>query len=253
MRRSLWLLSAGATALMLAACAPSTSSPPAPTATQTPPTETALPTATPPEATDTPAPDPTEMPTEVPTTAPPNEQVFAIVGAESEVRFVVGEILNGNPNTVVGATNGVSGEIVADYANTTTAQVRTLIVDLSGLRTDNGFRNRAIHDFILQTGNPAYRTATFVQTAISGLPPSVEVGQRYAFQITGNLAIHGVTQEVTFEAAVTPVSATRLEGTAFTTVRYADFGVSILRLPPQVASVEEEVRLEIDFVAVAGS
>ncbi len=252
MKHTMWLLSAGGMVLLLAACVPSAPIQPTATATQAPPTEAAFPTATPLEATDTPAPDPSETPTEIPTTAPPNEQVFTIIGAESEVRFVIGEILNGSPKTVVGTTNGVSGEIVADYANTATAQVRSLSVDLSGLRTDNGFRNRAIHDLILQTGNPSYRTATFVQTAISGLPPSVEVGQSYTFQITGSLTIHGVTREVTFEATVTPISATRLEGTASTTVRYADFGVSIPRLPPQVASVEEEVRLEIDFVAIAG-
>jgi len=251
MRHCAFTVSTGIVALVLAACASSTAVLPTPTPTDAPPlpTETATPTEAPLAATPTASPAPTE--TAIPTPAEAGERLFVIVEEETEVRFVIGEILNGSPKTVVGVTDGASGEIVADYANTATAQVRSLSVDLSGLRTDNGFRNRAIHDFILQTGNPAYRTATFVQTAISGLPPSVTIGESYRFQLTGNLTIHGVTKEVTFEATVTPVSATRLEGTAFTTVRYADFNVVILRLPAQVASVEEEVRLEIDFVAVA--
>jgi len=57
-----------------------------------------------------------------------------------------------------------------------------------------------------------------------------------------------VTREVTFDVTLTPVSETRLEGTATSTIRYADFGLSIPRVP-SVASVADEVRLEIDFVA----
>ena len=184
--------------------------------------------------------------------APAGEQVFVIVPAESEVRFVIDEVLNGSPKTVVGVTNGVSGEIAVDFADTSSAQVRALSVDLTGLETDNGFRNRALHDAILQTGRAEFATATFVQTGISGLPQSASVGETYTFQITGDMTIHGVTKPLTFDATVTPVSATRLEGSASVSVLYADFDVRILRLPAQVASVEDTISLEIDFVAVAG-
>jgi polyisoprenoid-binding protein YceI len=175
--------------------------------------------------------------------------LFQIVAGETEARFVIDEILNGAPKTVIGATGDVSGEIAADLADTSGAGV-SLTVDLSGLATDNNFRNRAIHDVILQTGDADYQFATFESTGFSGLPASVEVGTSYDFQITGNLTVHGVTRELTFDATVTPVSETRLEGTASATILYEDFDVSILRLPPQVASVEDTVRLEIDIVAV---
>ena len=58
-----------------------------------------------------------------------------------------------------------------------------------------------------------------------------------------------MTRSVTFAAVVTPVSETRLEGTASVTLPTADFDVRVLRLPPQVASVADIVTLEIDFVA----
>ena len=42
------------------------------------------------------------------------------------------------------------------------------------------------------------------------------------FQIVGDLTIRDVTRQATFEATVTPTSPDRLEGTATTTIRYAD-------------------------------
>ena len=66
------------------------------------------------------------------------------------------------------------------------------------------------------------------------------------------MTIHGVTQEETFEVTLTPVSETRIEGTAtLSDVTYADYGIHILRLPTQVASVEDTVTLELSFVAAA--
>ncbi len=104
----------------------------------------------------------------------------------------------------------------------------------------------------MQTGNPEFQFAEFVPTEISGLPERATIGQAYPLQISGDLSVKGTSSLVTFEGSVTPVSATRLEGTAFTTVRYEDLGVTIPRLPEQVASVDENVRLEIDIVALAG-
>jgi polyisoprenoid-binding protein YceI len=190
----------------------------------------------------------------VPADAPaePEGTTFALVPAESEARFIVNEILNGQPKTVVGATNAVEGTITADYANPPAVTLSAIRVDLSTLVTDNSFRNRAVRDMILETGNPAYQYAEFVMMGVSGLPDSVTLGQPFDFQITGNLTIHGVTREVTFDATVTPVSETRLEGVASYSTLYSDFDVFILRLPPQVASVEDQVILELEFVAEAG-
>jgi len=199
--------------------------------------------------------EPTGEMAETPTEEPMGEAaaagpVFQVTG-ESEARFLIGEVLNGNAITVVGATNAVSGEIVADYADTSSAQVSQIRVDLSTLATDNNFRNGAIHDFILQTGDPTNQYAEFTSTSISGLPASVTVDETYDVQITGNLTIHGVTQKVTFEGTITPVSDTRIEGMASLTITYGDYGVQVLRLPRQVASVEDMTTLEIDLVAVA--
>jgi polyisoprenoid-binding protein YceI len=130
--------------------------------------------------------------------------------------------------------------------------VGPIVVDLSTLATDKSFRNRAIHDVILETGSEANRFATFQLTSVEGMPSEVVLGTAYDLSLAGDLTIHGVTRPVTFAAVVTPVSETRLEGSASVSLPIGDFDVHVLRLPPQVASVGDVVTLEIDFVAEAG-
>jgi polyisoprenoid-binding protein YceI len=176
---------------------------------------------------------------------------LVILPEESEARFIIDEILNGADKQVVGVTNAVEGSITADQADPGSVSVSPIKVDLSNLTTDNSFRNRAIKDLILQTGDPVNQFATFEPTGYSGLPETITIGEPFSFQITGDLTIHGVTNQETFDVTATPVSETRLEGTAtLADLTYADYGVKILRLPAQVASVEDTVTLELFFVAV---
>jgi polyisoprenoid-binding protein YceI len=240
-RQTLLLAVLAIVALALAACGGSQSTP-----------EAAAPAAVEVEVqpTEAPAGAEAEMAAEEPQAAE-GQTVFTILPDESEARFLIGEVLAGNAITVVGATGDVEGQIVVDYANPQAATMSTIQVDMSTLKTDNGFRNSAIHDMILQTGNADFRHATFEATAITGLPERATAGQSFDVQITGNLTIHGVTREETFNATISPVSETRIEGLASLTVLYADYGVQILRLPQQVASVEEEVTLELEFAAEA--
>jgi polyisoprenoid-binding protein YceI len=208
------------------------------------------------EATPAPATDPSP---EAPTVNSPQEVtgaggeiVFRIVPDQSEARFLIDEVLAGSPKVVVGTTSDVSGEITGAFASPQSVSVGPIQVDMSTLRTDNSFRNRALHDAILQTGSEANRFALFQVTAIDGLPPEVVFGAPYELSLVGDLTIHGVTRPVVFAGVVTPVSESRLEGTASVSLPYSDFGIQILRLPPQVASVGDTVTLEIDFVAEPG-
>jgi polyisoprenoid-binding protein YceI len=174
--------------------------------------------------------------------------IFEIVQAESEARFLIDEVLNGSPNTVVGVTDQVAGEIAVYPDDPTRSRIGTIRVNARTLTTDNGFRNRAIKNRILNTD--AYEFVTFTPTELVGLPASAAVGESYAFQVVGDLTVRDVTRSVTFDATITPASDTRLEGNARTTILYPDFGISIPKVP-SVASVEDEVTLELDFVAVA--
>jgi polyisoprenoid-binding protein YceI len=172
--------------------------------------------------------------------------VMQIVQAESEARFIIDEVLNNAPKTVVGTTEQVAGEIAINPSDPSQSRVGVIQVNARTLVTDNDFRNRAIKNQILQTDQ--YEFVTFTPREIVGLPQSGEVGQSYTFQIVGDLTIRDVSREVTFDVTVTPVSESRVEGTASATILYADYGITIPQVR-QVASVDEDVRLEIDFVA----
>lgn len=183
-------------------------------------------------------------------------RVFEILPDESEARFEIGETLAGERITVVGTTSGaedVIGQIVIDTANPQAAQVGTMTVNLKTLETETGRpgdsqRDDAIRSRILRTNQPEYEFSTFVPTSVTGLPATVAVGEAFSFQVTGDFTLVDATNPTTFDITVTPISDTRIEGTATTVVRYADYGISI-NAPRQVADISDEVTIIIDFVA----
>lgn len=181
----------------------------------------------------------------------PNDtrSLFQIMPAESEVRFVIDETLLGNPKTVVGSTDEVAGDLLVDFQNPTNSQMGTIRVNVRTLETDNEFRTRALRGQILQADEAQFEFAEFTPTNLLNLPNTVTIGEAFSFQITGTLTLHGVSREVTFNATLLPVSESRIEGQAQTTVLYQDFGMTIPEAPG-VANVANEVQLEIDFVAV---
>ena len=264
------------TALLLAACgssdAPSPDQEEAPAAadTATPvrepdPTDTPepAPTDTPmPEPTDTPVPEPEPTdtpeaePEPAPTAAPMEEsesaedpgmgQVFVIVAEESEARFSIDEELLGQPKTVVGVTNAISGEIKVDAANPAASVIGPIQIEAGTFVTDNDRRNGAIRRFILQSNR--YQYITFSSTELSGMPDSVAVGDEVEFEVTGDLTVREVTNPVLFIVTLRVISESELSGSAATILVVEDYE---LRIPdvPSVANVGEEFIVEFDFVA----
>lgn len=228
------------TAIPLAAGSPSAQPSPSASASAAPATETA---SAAPTAESSAAPSASAA-------AASQEIVAQIVPEESEVRFVIDEVLNNAPKTVVGTTNQVAGEIAVDPGDPSKSRIGTIQINARTFVTDSQFRNRAIQNQILSTGD--YEFITFTPKQLQGLPAQGAPGQSYSFQVIGDLTIRDVTKEVTFDVTATPASNERLEGTATSTIRYADFGITIPQVR-QVASVDENVRLEIDFVAVPKS
>jgi polyisoprenoid-binding protein YceI len=217
------------------------------------PEPTVAPAATEPAAdpTATPAEEATAAPaaTATPAPAPAAEPaIFEIVQAESEARFIIDEVLRGSPVTVVGVTNQVAGQIAIDPTNPAATQLGEVRVNARTLATDNDFRNRAIKNQILDTNTHEF--VSFQPTELVGLPETATVGQPFTFQVVGDLTIRDVTQQVTFDVTVTPVSESRIEGLATTTFPYRDFGLAIPDVP-SVDTVADDVTLELAFVAVA--
>ncbi|MFN2136184.1 MAG: YceI family protein [Candidatus Promineifilaceae bacterium] len=174
--------------------------------------------------------------------------VYAIDSSASTVRFELNEELRGQPVTVVGTTDQIAGEIAVDLADLSTATAGPMQINARGLATDNNFRNRAIQNEILDTGG--YEFITFTPMAVNGLSGSAAPGDTFEFTIDGDLTIRDITQPVTFAVSATAVSDSQITGTATAVVQRADYNLLIPSVP-NVANVEEEVELYIDFVANA--
>ncbi len=230
--------------LFLSACRSAPAADPvAPTAPTAPPEPTATEPA--PEPTSPPAAE-TSMPESAAVEA--GERQFEIVQAQSEARFLVDEVLLGADKTVVGATSQITGAITVDPANPSAASISPIIIDARSLATDSSRRNRSIHRRVLGSASDEFRYITFAPTAIKGIPESIAIGETLAFSVTGDLTVRGVTRPETFALTVTPHSETELSGLGRATVLYADYEIAIPEVPA-VASVEDKVRLEIEFVA----
>lgn len=174
--------------------------------------------------------------------------VYTISPEGSSVRFELDEDLRGQRVTVVGETDQVAGELAINLSNLSDTQVGVMQINARGLATDNNFRNRAIQNEILNTGN--FEFITFEPTAVNGLPDSAAVGDTVEFTIDGNLTITDQTQPATFTVTATVVSEGQITGTATAVVNRTNFGLNIPSVP-NVANVEEEVDLIIEFTANA--
>ena len=142
----------------------------------------------------------------------------------------------------------MAGQISVNLADLSQTEVGIIQINARTLATDNNFRNRAISNEILDTGQ--FEFITFTPTAIEGLPASTTMGEAVTFSIVGDLTIRDVTLPATFNVTATAVSDTQITGTATAVINRADFGLQIPSVP-NVANVEEEVELFIDFVANA--
>ncbi len=178
-------------------------------------------------------------------------QTFRLVPEGTDARFYINEVLFGQPKTVIGVTSDVTGELRVDPQNPDSAEIAAITINARDLTTDNDRRNGAIRRFILQSERDEYQHIVFEPVSVEGLPASVAVGDTFQLQVSGNLTVRDVTNPVTFDVTVTPASESEISGVGVATVNYPDFGLAIPEVP-SVTGVEDEVRLEIEFRAVAG-
>jgi polyisoprenoid-binding protein YceI len=185
----------------------------------------------------------------------PTTQTFTVVTAESQASYIVNEEflvdalsklgINAGQVVVVGTTPGVSGEIKLDMEQADWVQSAEFTVDMSGLRTDQNRRDEWLRDNALQTSR--FPQATFVKTAVSGLPASYTEGEEVTFEMTGNLTVRTATIPVTF--LITAVmSGDTIQGTATTNLNMSDLGIE----PPnfvRTLTVADPFAIEISLTA----
>jgi polyisoprenoid-binding protein YceI len=189
----------------------------------------------------------TQTPTAEPTSGMPEGlSVFSLSQAGSQVRFELDEDLRGERITVVGTTDQVAGEFAIDASDLSKTQVGTIQINARGLATDNNFRNRAIQNQILDTGS--FEFITFTPTSVIGLSGIATAGETLTFSLQGDLTIRDLTLPVTFTVSAALQADGTITGTATAMIKRSDFGLNIPSVP-NVANVEEEVQLTIDFLA----
>lgn len=176
--------------------------------------------------------------------------VFVINPEESEISYEVGETFINQDNrfaVAVGRTTQIDGEIIVDLANPGLSTLSQIKVDISQLTSDNSRRDNALRDRFLLSSQ--YPIATFTLTEISGLPESINDGERIEFQVTGDLNVREVTRQVTFDVSV-EIEGDTLEGEASTTILMSDFEVGPISIAG-ILNTEDEVILNLKFKAAA--
>lgn len=182
-------------------------------------------------------------------------RTFVIVPAQSKASFQVDEEflagafaklgINAGLSDVVGSTQEVAGELVLNFSNPELVESGNFTVQTGLLKTDQSRRDDWLQDNALE--KKKFPTASFVATAVSGLPTTYTPGSEISFDLTGDLTVRDVTKSVTF--AVTAVlNGDTLTGQATLPTRMTDYGIE----PPNFANtltVADEFIIEVELTA----
>ena len=153
------------------------------------------------------------------------------------------------PSDAVGVTRDITGGIVLDEQGNVVPAESKFVIGLTTLRSDKERRDRFVQRRTLQTDS--FPAAVLVPTTLRSAPSPLPAAGPLAFELVGDLTIHGVTRSTTWQ--VTAVAANGgFTGTASTTFGFPDFGLTKPRLAV-VLTVADSIRLEYDFHLVPDS
>ena len=153
-------------------------------------------------------------------------------------------------DAVLTATGGAGAfSLKSDGAFSTDSKIT---FDLTTLSSDSRDRDNFVKQDTLNTRQ--FPKAEFVPTKTSGLSLPLASTGTFTFALTGNLAIHGKTKEVTFNV-VAKRNGADLTATATLapTVKFGDFGMSPPSVPFRVVSVVDEIRIVVELAATGAA
>ncbi len=232
----------------LAACGSATSSntPAASASTSTPSTSSSSSTPTASASTSTPSTSSTAAANVCPTSTANGLHAFTIVSKQSQASYKVTEkfLSRPLPNTAIGATNAVQGGFLLQENSQPTISSLKITVNLETLTSDSARRDDAIRNQWLESST--YPTATFVvQKAQTGTTDAQ--GQEVSFKLTGNMTIHDVTRQETFNIKG-KLQGNTITGTGTSLIYMKNYGFSapsILGL----LTVTDGVTVTLNFTA----
>lgn len=178
--------------------------------------------------------------------------VFVIDASQSEASFQIDEVLRGSPNTVVGTTSEVAGQIRFDPADLSTLEFSQVVINARTFDTGSRLRDRAIRGpIILNSAQDEFELIILTSASANGLDGQANPGDSLSFTVTGDLTIQSTTKSVTFDVVAELVDTQTIRGTAEAIVSRAEFGIGIPNVPI-VADVGDDVLIRLDFVAISG-
>ena len=178
-------------------------------------------------------------------------RTYQILPTLSQATYAVDEVFFNENNrlfTAVGRTGQVSGTIHLDPARPDQSRVEEVVVDLRDLSTDSQRRDRAVRDGYLHTAR--FPHARLTDGRLSETPIPITSGQSFHYRLVGNLTLHGVTLETSWQGEAT-LAADTLRGVARTRIKMSSFGIEVPRL--LTLRSEDDVQLEIRYVAIASN
>lgn len=165
----------------------------------------------------------------------------------TKARYKVREQLAGIsfPSDAVGTTDAVTGTIVIKPDGSIDAAQSKISVDLKTLTSDQQMRDGYIQNRTLETAK--FPTMEFAPKRAVGLPAPLPAGMQAqaGFQLIGDLTLHGVTKEATWNVVAT-FGNELVGGRATTTIDFATYGLTKPSLA-RLVSVEDKIDLEIEF------
>jgi polyisoprenoid-binding protein YceI len=168
------------------------------------------------------------------------------IATGTKARYKVQEQLAGInfPSEAVGTTETIAGSIVVNPDGTIAAGSK-LTVDLRTLASDQSMRDGYIQGRVLETER--FPMLEFVPKRATGLPSPLPAGMgaQAGFQLIGDMTIHGVTKEVTWNVVAT-FANDAVNGRATTTFDFATFNMTKPSLA-RLLSVDDKIALEIEF------
>jgi polyisoprenoid-binding protein YceI len=177
----------------------------------------------------------------------PTKPVKLEIAEGTTARYKVREQLAGIsfPSDAVGTTQSVTGTIVVNPDGSIDASKSKLTVDLRTLKSDQQMRDGYIQGRTLETEK--FPMLEFVPRRAVGLSAPLPAGMQAqsGFQLVGDMTLHGVTNEVTWNVVATFGNEV-VGGRATTTLQFDTFKLTKPSLA-RLLSVDDKIELEIEF------
>jgi len=165
----------------------------------------------------------------------------------SVARYIVREQLARwiSAKDVSGETEQVTGQIIVSPEGKLIIKGSQFVVNVKSLKSDEAKRDNYIRKNALESNK--FPEAVFEISSMEGWQGPLPSSGSINVSLTGNMTIHGVTKEITWDLAA-DVDQDIVNGIAKTEIDFNLFNIKKPRLP-FILTLEDTLRLELEFVA----